>query len=147
MIITKKELLQATKKFHEELQFGKQISLGTASASRMWHWNYKSCGIWDAIKEFVRVTHEQLVKQDVFSAVLEVCILTYLQLYKCKFVIFSYSVTFFISFSRSIWVYPVLTCKIFTLHRGWNVKRADFIYPTGPAHPSRQFAVLSDSES
>jgi len=72
MIIREKESLQATKKFHEEPQFGKQISLGTAWASRMWHWNYKSWGVWDAIKEFIRVTHEQLVKQDVFCAVLEV---------------------------------------------------------------------------
>jgi hypothetical protein len=100
----------------------------------MWHLNYKSWGIWDAIKEFVRVTPEQMVKQDVFSAVLEVCILTYLHSCECKFV----TIFLFVSFSQSIWVYLVLTHKIFALHWGQNGKGAHFIHPTGLAHPSCQ---------
>ena len=49
----------------------------------------------------------------------------------------SFSVIFFFTLLRSTCVYPVLTRKNFSLHRGRNAKEAHFRHPTGPAHPSR----------
>jgi len=116
----------------------------------MWCWNYKSWGIWDAVKEFVRVTCKQLVKQDMFSAMLEVCILTYLQLCECKFVTIFLFCDFF------------LFCLTVNMSLS-SVDMQDFCpaprpkRKRGPLHTSdgasssfaspNQFAVLSNSES
>jgi hypothetical protein len=148
MIITEKESPQATKKCHEEPQFGKQISLGTAWSSRMWRCNYKSWGIWDPVKEFIRVTRERVVKQDMFRAVLEVCILTYLQLCECKFVI----IFLFCNFFHFLLAVNMSLSGVDTqdFHPALRPKRK-----RGPLHTSdgasssfvspNQFPVLSDS--
>jgi len=96
------------------------------------------------------VTRKQLVKQDMFSAMLEVCILTYLQLCECKFVTIFLFCDFF------------LFCLTVTMGLS-GVDTQDFRpaprpkRKRGPFHTSdrasssfaspNQFAVLSDSES
>lgn len=83
------------------------------------------------------MTCEQLVKQDVFSAVLEVCILTYLQLCECKFVIIFLFCDFFHFLLAVNMSLSDADTKIFALHRGRNGKGAHFIHPTRLAYPSR----------
>ena len=92
------------------------------------------------VEEVWQFTSEHLVKQDVFSAVFEVCVLTCLQLCECKFIFFCYFI--FVMLLWSTWVYPVLTCKIFAVHWCWNATGARFRHPTGPAHPSRFWTSL-----
>jgi len=81
-----------------------------------------------------------VLKQDVLSAVFEVCVHTAYSHVSAS--LLSFSVTSFFTILRSKWVYPVLTSKIFGLHRGRKGKGTHFRHPTGPAHPSHPRTTL-----